>query len=1205
MQPAQETTLNLPADLIASLHIAFDVLGFENDESFIPDAIQYILDGKHEATLGERIAKQPRFSYLLQTYGSGQRAEGINKEIRIQWFQRDDVPPAFFRRIAYILQLPNFNPNSGRSQRFPTAYSLASEWRHCCGHSQSIDLSNLRRWLNADQMVDDSQLIGLLFESCSKTDESVLKYHMSSVVGWNSLLNEQAASLDQFFCTRPAAEQVHLLGYLELQSYDPINHFNTLAKSLAKSSSRELRQTIIRLFRQDVPKTVSMLQQLLSEKAASARTNVIESLFDLDPVAANEIAIKHLANEKSSSVQEFIDKILVLHASNIAQTQQDSDLVPSPATASDLSIELGEVCISAHAWIDFEQRLQEYYVKEQQAFVSNRRLYADTAIPLTDEQILESQWKGESYAARLPEIRQTMEKGIPFKRKEGTNEYWHLVHRLFDFFVTEPVVSGIRLVHILRLHYLGSHENYGAEDKLAIVIEKYLVNEREFQSDFSLLHLAHLEGSMPGRSVPDVLKDYLCHLGRDETVFGWDAGQVAPFYATNPHCIQQLFQRSISGSAHDLDLDAIRGAASVLAQFPSFSTDLANLLWQYALCEKKQGRKEIQKILSSQFDFLPRIKNALKSKQSSTREAAYLWLGVRRASELIIELEDAFLKERSEPLKVHSLNALEAAGVDLSKLLNRSELLAEAEAGLKKIRAELKWLPWEVLPSLHWIDTKELIPESIVRWWILQAVALKSPVASPLLRRWLDQCDSGDVRAFANWLYSNWIERSTAIGAESVLPEKGLLAFPGCVCDNNILAKAHAYLKEHYGFKIGECRALLDMASGSDQPEALHFLKKISHGFRTKSIQSHAQKLIEQAAELRGWTPNEFADRVIPDGGFVQTTTNAQSNQPLPSFAIGHPTLELDFGGRLIYAILNDELECVVMTSEGKTLKKLPDAANTDDSEKVAFAKKQFTAGKKAVKDVVAVETHRLFEAMCVERCWQSKDWKEFLQKHAILGKMVQRIVWTAWSSEENKAPLGSFRPIADGTLVTNCDSTFDLRDDCLVQIAHGFSLGVDEAKSWRVHMDDYEVIPLLRQFNPPRQFAPSQHDDESIGDFLGYRIDYFKFKRLAEKLGYFRGQAEDGGRFYTFKKSIASASIEVEIHFSGNHLPEQSGLIALDRICFVKKRTTSGYAISNAKNEKLRKIPRLLLSESHFDLQQLAEAGIGFSDDWKTGLVL
>lgn len=1201
MHPYQETEIVIPTDLLASLNAAFDVLRFENDEHLSSNVMQYIQDGRNEQALGERLAKQPLAPSLLYSYGSGQSLDEANKKTRLNWLQRDDVSPLFFRRIAFVLHSRTFFAATEPAQRFPTAYKLVGEWQACLGYSNKIDQSTFRRWLNADMEVEDSALVDLLLESCGKTEEYVLRFHMGRVSGWLPILNQYTTQIDQFLSTKPVSEQVELIKYLDQQAYDFTSHHGTLTRALGKSASRELRTAVVTLLRRDITTTIPMLQELLSEKAASTRKNAIESLFELDPIAANTIVLKHLPNEKSSGIKEFIENILILHASSGEPQEQIGEGDPSQATAID--IELDAVPIDADSWSSFESRLQEYVLKEQKDFVAQRRSFSSHYNAMTDEHILGAQWKGETYATRLEELRKTMENGVEFQPKGETYGFWHVINRLFSFFVAEPTVAGIRLIHIIRLHYLGNHDDYSSDSKLVTAIERYLPNETAIRQDFSLAHIAHIEGSMPGKSVSNVLIDYLNLLGRDGLAFGMDAEQVWPTYFAHPQAIQLLLQQSISGGTNDLQVEVLRGATLVLSHFPSFSSDLTNLLWQYALSEKKPVRKEIQKLLTPATDFVDRIKTAMKSKQGPTREAAYLWLAFCKRRDLTSELEEAFQKERSEPLKVHVLKALEAVDADLSKLLDRSELMAEAEAGLKKIRVELKWLLWKEMPVLHWRGTTEPIPELIVRWWILQVVVLKNPVASPLLRRWLDQCDAKEIGLFANWLFSQWIERSI-FSASSVLPDKGILAIPGCVCDNGMLTTAHAYLKEQYGFKIGECRALLDMASGSDRPEALHFLKKISHGFRTKSIQAHAQKLIEQAAELRGWTPSEFADRVIPDGGFVLADRGSTAEESLPDFAKGHPTLELDFGSRTIYAILNDELECVVMTSEGKTLKKLPDGTQSDDNEKVAFAKKQFNAGKKAIKDVVTVETHRLSEAMWVERYWHARDWTAFLQKHAVLGKMVQRIVWTAWSSDESKTLLGSFRPLADGTLVTNNESAFALPEGCLVKIGNGFDLGPNEVHQWRSHLDDYEVIPLLRQFNPPKQFTPEQLDQESIDDFLGYRIEYFKFKRLAEKLGYLRGQSGDGGRFFEFKKSISSAALEVVLHFSGNYLPEQPGLIALESIRFIKKRANIVHVDSYSKGEKRKKVPRLLWSECFFDLQQLSEAGIGFSEDWKTDLV-
>jgi hypothetical protein len=119
-----------------------------------------------------------------------------------------------------------------------------------------------------------------------------------------------------------------------------------------------------------------------------------------------------------------------------------------------------------------------------------------------------------------------------------------------------------------------------------------------------------------------------------------------------------------------------------------------------------------------------------------------------------------------------------------------------------------------------------------------------------------------------------------------------------------------------------------------------------------------------------------------------------------------------------------------------------------------------------------------------------------------------------------------------------------------------------------------------------------------SIDDRTGHIIEAFKLRSAAQKLGYERAQAEDGGWFTQYIKPFTSIGINAVIEFTGSPLPEENRVVALLATKFVRARKglRSGYGQQIALNA----VPSVLLSEVWNDLHQIAGAGSGFAADWR-----
>ncbi len=383
------------------------------------------------------------------------------------------------------------------------------------------------------------------------------------------------------------------------------------------------------------------------------------------------------------------------------------------------------------------------------------------------------------------------------------------------------------------------------------------------------------------------------------------------------------------------------------------------------------------------------------------------------------------------------------------------------------------------------------------------------------------------------------------------------------------------YMRDHYK-RTAQVKALTEYLSGNTSSAALQLLLSIARRHRTNAVQVLAQALVERLADERDWTTDELADRTVPTAGLDE-----------------RGILDLEIGSRVYQARLDAEDVLTLYNPDGKVVKSLPQVSEGPDKESAAEAKKALSNAKKELKQVHEFQAKRLYEALCVGRRWQFADWRRFLLEHPIVGRLVQRLVWLGLDAQGEI--VASFRPLEDLSLTDSSDNAVDPASFATVQLAHRSLFTAEQSEAWKQHLADYKVEPLFNQLDRP---VLTSSVGNSIDDRAGHIIEAFKLRSAAQKLGYERAQAEDGGWFTQYIKPFAGVAINAVIEFTGSPLPEENRAVALVAAKFVRARKgqRSSYGLQLALNE----VPPVLLSEVWNDLHQIAAAGSGFAADWR-----
>jgi len=412
----------------------------------------------------------------------------------------------------------------------------------------------------------------------------------------------------------------------------------------------------------------------------------------------------------------------------------------------------------------------------------------------------------------------------------------------------------------------------------------------------------------------------------------------------------------------------------------------------------------------------------------------------------------------------------------------------------------------------------------------------------------------------------------------SAIASKGVLAVAAACAGGEAAAPVARYIKEWYGTRAGQGKALIAMLAWIDHPNATQVMLAIGNRFRTKSIQEEATRQAEALAERKGWTLAELADRTIPSAGFDEDGE-----------------LDLPYGPRSFQARLLPTLKIELFNSDGKKISSLPEPRVDDDAELAKAAKKSVSAAKKDIKSIVDLQTDRLYEALCTGRDWSFSDWGAFLNRHPIVRHLVQRLVWI---QEPASGARAAFRPLADGTLTNEADDAVEVQGDARIRIAHDMLLSPEAVQRWQQHLIDYEVTPLFQQLGKGTWELPAgRANAKEINDFKGHLLEAFALRGRATKLGYQRGSAEDGGWFHVYEKRFATLGLAAIVEFTGNSLPEENRTVSLIRLTFSPTNVENPWERSEIP---LGKVPKVLLSECYNDARLMAGEGTGFDPDWE-----
>jgi hypothetical protein len=347
-------------------------------------------------------------------------------------------------------------------------------------------------------------------------------------------------------------------------------------------------------------------------------------------------------------------------------------------------------------------------------------------------------------------------------------------------------------------------------------------------------------------------------------------------------------------------------------------------------------------------------------------------------------------------------------------------------------------------------------------------------------------CDPASLAEFGWALFQNW--QSAGLPAK----ETWALHALGWIGDDETVRRLTPLIRSWPG-EGGHARAVtaLDalVAVGSDV--ALMHLHGIAQKVKFKGLKTKAQEKITEVAAALELTPDQLADRLVPDLGLDEDGS-----------------LTLDYGPRRFVVGFDEALRPSVTDEDGKRRKDLPKPGARDDQDLAAAAYKRFAALKRDARTLVADQVTRLERAMVWQRRWTATEFHDLLVRHALLWHLVRRLVWASYDDDGVAA---TFRVAEDRTLAGPDDDTVELPGSARVGIAHPLHLG-GLLDTWSALFADYEILqPFPQLGRTVHILTDDERGDTSLRRFEKVSVQTGRILGLTRR-GWQRATPQDAG---------------------------------------------------------------------------------------------
>jgi hypothetical protein len=611
----------------------------------------------------------------------------------------------------------------------------------------------------------------------------------------------------------------------------------------------------------------------------------------------------------------------------------------------------------------------------------------------------------------------------------------------------------------------------------------------------------------------------------------------------------------------DAGLDALLGGADLQGQVrgidlcESFGhARKAERIWQLLESKAKQVRARAARSLAAHAEpaSFTRALALLAHRQAPARLGAVELLRALDLARAAPALEARLETEPSEEVRDELLLALTELWRAEGRTLGWEEV--ERRIARTRLRDDLApWLTLDALPPLYLTRSDDPLPARAVHYLLHRQArvrGVRADLEAEALYALLDRRRSG---GFALALLE------ACLGAGGAVEESWALTVAAILGDERVVPRLVAAVRDfirdrRLGFAEYAVRALA--LQGSDAALLALDGLALRHAAKPKNVGEAASEAFAEAAERQDLTPDALRDRVVPWLGFER----------------GKPR-RVECGGKTIEITIGDDFAHAFRDAKsGKAVRALPKGA---PAEVVAALKEE----KAILKDAVRAQSLRLENLMVVQHRWSGALFRERFLGHPLLRPFARRLVFGRYAPGELEA---SFRARADGALVDAAGAEVTLADDAEVGIAHPLELAPEALEAWRARIAGEGAPPFPQLERPVHRVSDEERELEACYGWTGVSADTRHVKRMAERLGWRRGDSS-GGWIHDYYKAFALSDVVARIALE--EMPvvlELSGSARLGALSFAPRSAPR-------RPLRLGAVPTLVYSETLADLEKLA----------------
>jgi len=634
-----------------------------------------------------------------------------------------------------------------------------------------------------------------------------------------------------------------------------------------------------------------------------------------------------------------------------------------------------------------------------------------------------------------------------------------------------------------------------------------------------------------------------------------------------------------------------------------------SLLYSYQDAEKKQLNKEITRLAKGNtVAYEKAFQGAAADVRANLLTLAYTqepnynpdWLVdcLGDTSKKVRDIAVAYLspktsmKPKIEELAKHKKKAIRESAEKLLMAYNATPAEAADETDFNPLayvtanipaRAAkaIEWTNPEALPKVRLKDSEELADDKIIAGYIYLMVSQKEmalPRPAIMIRETLNK---SDLAPLGLQLYHTW----KADGA--VAKHRTVLALAAIDGDDNFVRELtkdiQTWAESKRGALAAEATRAMALQGGS---LALMTVDSYSKKFKNKQVKRVAEEAFLFAATQLGVDPEVLGDRIVPTLGFDERGQQI-----------------VDYGNRQFTVTITPDLQISIKNDKDKIVKTLPAIGVNDDKETATAAKAAFSAMKKNLKAVVALQNLRLEQALSSNRTWARDAWNKLFVENPIMNMFAIGLVWGTY---DNTGTLTtSFRYMEDGSFVTVDEDELELPDDAHIGLCHPLDLGEEAVTQWKQQLEDYEITQSVDQLSRKVFTPPADDKATQVKDFGGAVMYGISLLGKLQKLGWYKGSVVDAGGYFNFYKEDSRLGLGVLLDFSGSYIgADNSEEVTIYDAVFYKAGTIDygSYVYDEVKEDDripLKDVPRRFYSEACYDIDRATATRIDTVENW------